>query len=178
MEQQQNPKSTKSYKQIRARNRYDMSVDIGVRGEIARRDGVKESEIEVQLQQQFVLLKRERYNDVSTGIKLSDVETQQVDWLWDQRIPFGKITILDGDPGMGKSLLAITIAARLSAGRPMPDGTPGWKGGALFIAPEDSVEDTIKPRMEAAGGDPSQMLLLNTALAFNAKRPEVYERPF
>jgi hypothetical protein len=96
------------------------------------------------------------------GIVLSQVETQQVDWLWQRRIPLGKITVLDGDPGLGKSLLAINIAACITTGRPMPDGTPGRQGSVILIAPEDSAEDTIKPRMEAAGGDPSRVLLLDT----------------
>lgn len=185
MQNQQNrptptPQFIKTYKQKRAKNRRDLSMTIGVQGEIARRDGVKESEIETQLQQKYLLLKREQYSDISTGIKLSDIEALQINWLWHRRIPFGKITILDGDPGMGKSLLAITIAAHLSIGRPMPGGPPdwGWQGSVLLIAPEDSAEDTVKPRVEAAGGDPSQIFLLNTALGFDAKRSEIYERPF
>jgi len=112
------------------------------------------------------------------GIKLSEVETQQIDWLWQRRIPLGKITILDGDPGMGKSLLAINIAACLSTGRPMPDGTPGRQGSTILIAPEDSAEDTIKPRMEAAGGDPSKVFLLNTIEDIDEKRLVVYPRTF
>ncbi len=115
------------------------------------------------------------------GILLSDVETQQIDWLWERRIPLGKITILDGDPGMGKSLLAINIAACVSTGHSMPDGTPGRQGGVILIAPEDAAEDTIKPRMEAAGGDTSQVLLLNTVDDINVqdvKKVKLYERPF
>jgi RecA-family ATPase len=63
---------------------------------------------------------------------------------------------------MGKSLLAIHIASCVSTGQPMPDGAAGKKGTVILIAPEDTAEDTIKPRVEAAGGDPSQMLLLNS----------------
>lgn len=59
------------------------------------------------------------------GLLLSEVETQKVHWLWEKRIPLGKNTLLDGDPGMGKSLLAIQVAACVTAGRPMPDGAPG-----------------------------------------------------
>src|SRR5258708_6963048 len=55
------------------------------------------------------------------GHLLAEVETRPINWLWHQRIPIGKITLLDGDPGMGKSLLAIDIAARVSTGQPMPD---------------------------------------------------------
>src|SRR2546428_3285714 len=112
---------------------------------------------------------------------LSQVETQQVDWLWQRRIPLGKITILDGDPGMGKSLLAIFIAACVSTGQPMPDGAPGKQGKVILIAPEDAAEDTIKPRVEAAGGDPSQVLLLDNMDLLNikdTKKIKINERPF
>jgi AAA domain-containing protein len=63
---------------------------------------------------------------------------------------------------MGKSLIAMNIAARVSTGQPMPDGTPDIQGGVIIIAPEDSPADTIKPRLEAARVDLSQVLLLNT----------------
>ncbi len=112
---------------------------------------------------------------------LSQVETQQVDWLWQRRIPLGKITILDGDPGMGKSLLAINIAACISTGQPMPDGAPGKQGKVILIAPEDAAEDTIKPRVEAAGGDPSQVILLETVEdldILDTKKINIRDRPF
>ena len=112
---------------------------------------------------------------------LSYVESQQVDWLWHRRIPLGKITILDGDPGMGKSLLSIFIAACVTTGQPMPDGVPGKQGKVILIAPEDAAEDTIKPRVEAAGGDPSQVLLLDNIEQLNikdTKKIKFGERPF
>src|SRR6266487_3234611 len=112
---------------------------------------------------------------------LSEVESQQVDWLWHRRIPLGKITILDGDPGMGKSLLSIFIAACVSTGQPMPDGAPGKQGKVILIAPEDAAEDTIKPRVEAAGGDPSQVLMIDNMDLLNikdTKKIKINERPF
>jgi hypothetical protein len=112
------------------------------------------------------------------GLFLSEVETQEVRWLWEKRIPLGKITILDGDPGMGKSLLAINVAARVSTGHPMPDGTPGTRGGVILIAPEDGAGDTLRPRLEVAGGDPSHILLLNTVEGLDAKKAKVSDRPF
>ncbi len=117
-------------------------------------------------------------NSEPPGQLLSEVETQEITWLWEKRIPMGTITVLDGDPGMGKSLIAAHIAACVSTGRPMPDGTPGKQGGVIFIAPEDSPQDTLKPRLEAAGGDPSQVLLLNTVEDLDAKRVKMYDRPF
>lgn len=117
-------------------------------------------------------------SEEAPGTLLSEVEAQEVHWLWERRIPLGKITILDGDPGMGKSLLAMNVAACVSTGRPMADGTVGRQGGVVLIAPEDGAGDTIKPRLEAAGGDPSQVLLLNTVESFDTKRVEIYQRPF
>jgi len=142
---------------------------------------VREREMERQYKKLFDTLKyteRGILGNDSIGVKLSEVETQPIEWLWRGRIPFGKITILDGDPGVGKSLLALTIAACVSTGRPMPDSTFGWQGGVILITPEDSPEDTIKPRMEAVGCDPSQVHLLNTAITYDTKTQDVYERPF
>src|SRR5712692_8400219 len=92
------------------------------------------------------------------GITLSNFKTQPLDWLWQQRILLGNLTVLDGDPG--KSLLALDLAARITAGKPMPDDTPCPQGSVILIAPEDAAGNTIKPRIEAAGGDPSRIRLL------------------
>jgi hypothetical protein len=112
------------------------------------------------------------------GMLLSEVETREVHWLWEKRIPLGKITLLDGDPGMGKSLLALQIAASVTTGQPMPDGTPGARGSVIMIAPEDGAGDTLRPRLEAAGGDPSQVLLLNIVEGLDARKIRVNDRPF
>jgi hypothetical protein len=60
----------------------------------------------------------------------------------------------------------------------MPDGTPGKHGNVILIAPEDGAGDTLKPRLEAAGGDPSRVLLLNTLESFNSKKLRIYDRTF
>ena len=65
-------------------------------------------------------------NSEPPGLLLSEVETQEITWLWEKRIPMGKITVLDGDPGMGKSLIAAHIAACVSAG-PCPMARPASK---------------------------------------------------
>ena len=59
------------------------------------------------------------------GTLLSDIASEQIHWLWEKRIPRGKLITLDGDPGLGKSLLTLDLAARITTGRPVPDGTPG-----------------------------------------------------
>jgi hypothetical protein len=82
-------------------------------------------------------------------------------WLWSGRIPAGKITVLDGDPGLGKSTLLCELAARISRGEPLPgDDTlagPGAPRGVLLLSAEDDVFDTIRPRIDAAGGDPQRI---------------------
>jgi hypothetical protein len=94
------------------------------------------------------------------GKPLSEVEPERVEWLWPRRIPKGKITVLDGDPDNGKSVLTTDLAARITAGLALPDGTPIEAAGAVIVSAEDGASDTIRPRFDAAGGDPSRALLL------------------
>ena len=96
--------------------------------------------------------------------RLIDIESKPVRWLWRDRIPLGKITILDGDPGLGKSLLSLDLAARLTTGRAMPDGTEGLDqpAGVVLLSAEDDPEDTIRPRLEAAGADLSRIAILSS----------------
>ena len=96
------------------------------------------------------------------GVLLSEVECERVAWLWPGRIPLGKITVLDGDPGLGKSTLALDLAARVTRGGLMPDGSPGVDGGVVILTAEDGLGDTVRPRLEAAGGDPTRVVALQT----------------
>jgi putative DNA primase/helicase len=90
------------------------------------------------------------------GVLLSDVQVEDFRWLWHGRAALGKITIADGDPGLGKSLFTTDLAARVSMGRAMPDGSPGLDGpaGVVLICGEDGLADTVKPRLLAAGASP------------------------
>ncbi len=92
-------------------------------------------------------------------VRLSDVTPETLRWLWPGRIPAGKITLLDGDPGLGKSTLLCELAARISRGEPLPgdDSGPGAPRGVLLFSAEDDVFDTIRPRIDAAGGDPKRV---------------------
>ena len=89
------------------------------------------------------------------------VSSKAVDWLWYPYIPYGKITILQGDPGEGKSTMMMQLAALITNGKAMPDGS-GDKipGNVIYQAAEDGIEDTIKPRLEAAGADCSRIAFL------------------
>jgi hypothetical protein len=98
---------------------------------------------------------------MAVGVFLSEVEPEQVTWLWDRRIPQGKLTVLDGDPGQGKSTVAFDLAARLTQGHGMPDGTGGGEAaGVVILSAEDGLADTIVPRLIAAGADRSRVLAL------------------
>src|SRR5690349_12561600 len=79
---------------------------------------------------------------------VGDLELRPVSWLWPGRLPLGKLAILDGDPGLGKSLVTLDLCARLSTGRPFPDGvaSPG-PAAAVVLNGEDGAEDTIRPRL-------------------------------
>lgn len=85
---------------------------------------------------------------------MADVEARPLKWLWPGRVALGKVTLLVGDPGLGKSTLALDIAARVSRGETMPDSSETSPVGRVLIASaEDGLEDTIRPRLEAAGAD-------------------------
>src|SRR5205807_5387801 len=86
-------------------------------------------------------------------IVLDEVQTSAARWLWRGWIPLGKLTVLDGDPGLGKSTLLLDLAARVTRGLAMPDGSTGMSGGVTLLTAEDSLGDTVRPRLEAAGAD-------------------------
>jgi hypothetical protein len=91
---------------------------------------------------------------VDLGPRLSEIEVERIEWLWDGRIVLGKLNILDGDPGLGKTMLALDIAARVTNGDTMPDGSPGiGPAGVVYFTAEDGQGDTLRPRLEAADGD-------------------------
>jgi hypothetical protein len=94
-------------------------------------------------------------------LRLVDVEPEAVAWLWPGRIPLGKVTLLEGDPDEGKSCVAIDIAARVTRGLAMPNtcDAASEPAGVVFVTAEDGLADTIRPRLDAAGGDPERVLV-------------------
>src|SRR5438067_1451061 len=91
---------------------------------------------------------------------LDRVPDQPLSWLWPGRIPQGHLTLLDAAPGSGLSLLALTLAACVSSGSPLPDGTPTQQGYVLLLAPYDSPTDILKARLQAAGSVPDHVQLV------------------
>ena len=87
-------------------------------------------------------------------IQLSQVETQMVRWLWYPFIPYGKLTIIQGDPGDGKSTFILNIAAMLSKGQGFDtDMEQGNPVNVIYQTAEDGLADTVKPRLESASED-------------------------
>ncbi|MBE0430084.1 MAG: AAA family ATPase [Thermoleophilia bacterium] len=108
------------------------------------------------------------------GFLFSEVKPEHITWLWDGRVPFGKLSILDGDPGQGKSTIALDVAARLSRGHAMPDGSGGGEpAGVVILSSEDGAGDTIRPRLEAAGADLGRIKGLDTCPDDDGGHPPV-----
>ena len=96
-------------------------------------------------------------------IKASDVTIKEIEWLWYPFIPYGKVTILQGDPGDGKSLMVLKLAAMLTRGEPMPftDGDGQEPINVIYQSSEDDADDTIVPRFLRSGGDPERLLFIS-----------------
>jgi len=120
---------------------------------------------------------------VGPEIKRFDaVERSRVRWLWDQRIARGKLTLLAGDPGLGKSFITCDLASRVSTGKAFPgevydNGNPMDRqpAVAVLLSAEDDPSDTIRPRLEAAGADLHRVAVItgfrsgSSVTAFNLK---------
>lgn len=94
--------------------------------------------------------------------RLSDVEPQDVAWLWHPYIPLGKLTLLEGDPGLGKTFISLTLAAAITRGWPLlsQTGAPGddlEPADVLYMSAEDGLADTLRPRLDAADADVSRV---------------------
>jgi putative DNA primase/helicase len=88
------------------------------------------------------------------------VEMKRVDWLWSNHLACGKLTLLSGPSELGKSSIAIDWVARLTNGSEWPDGDSAPLGSAVIISSEDAIDDTIVPRLAAAGADLQRVHLL------------------
>jgi hypothetical protein len=103
-------------------------------------------------------------------VRLSMIKRERIEWLWNARVPRRKITVLDGDPGLGKSCALLDLAARVTRGRAMPDEpeeTLHEPGNVLVLSAEDGAADTIRPRFDEARGDPERLFVLTSI-----KRPD------
>ena len=116
------------------------------------------------------------------GVLVSDIQRENIEWLWKDRLALGKLTILDGDPGLGKSTLYCDIAARITTGMPWPDAIldsntiKRQPRGVVIVTCEDGIGDTIRPRLEEAGADLDKCRVIQT-VRFN-KRQRRFTRAY
>ena len=93
--------------------------------------------------------------------KMSEVEETVVQWLWYPFIPFGKVTLIQGNPGKGKTWLAMAIAAYCTNGKELPNALPIEPFNVLYQTAEDGIADTIKPRLAKCGADMTRVRFIN-----------------
>ena len=94
-------------------------------------------------------------------ICMNDVEQTEVDWLWYPYIPFGKLTIVQGNPGEGKTFFAMQLAAACTNQKFLPDMEPFEPFNMIFQTAEDGLGDTVKPRLVSAGADLKRVLVID-----------------
>ena len=95
-------------------------------------------------------------------IKMSEVQSQEIEWLWYPFIPYGKLTIVQGDPGDGKTTLILNIAAKLSKGEGMDNDMKLMESmNIIYQTAEDGLADTVKPRLEKAGAGCERILIID-----------------
>ena len=92
---------------------------------------------------------------------LADIKAEHIKWLWKNRIPEGKLSLIVGDPGIGKSFFTIFMAAHVTTGKPWPGSfAPIEVGKVLMLSAEDGLVDTVRPRADAAGADAKKIYVI------------------
>ena len=98
-------------------------------------------------------------------IKMSEIQSQEVAWLWFPFIPYGKLTIVQGDPGDGKTTLVLNIAAKLSKGEGLDSKMKLTEPlNVIYQSAEDGLADTVKPRLEAAGANCENISVIDESI--------------
>ncbi len=94
-------------------------------------------------------------------INMEDIKCENVEWLWYPFVPYGKITIIQGDPGEGKTTLVLQMIAKLTKGESIINGETKESINVIYQTAEDGLSDTIKPRLVAANADCSKVLVID-----------------
>ncbi len=109
-------------------------------------------------------------------INMADVEATEVKWLWYPYIPYGKVTIIQGDPGEGKTTLILNLAALLSKGEKLPESEEKYEPiNIIYQTAEDGLSDTVKPRLMAANAEHERITVIDegiSELSFTDERLE------
>jgi len=95
-------------------------------------------------------------------IRMDEVEATEIDWLWYPYIPYGKITVIQGDPGDGKTTAVLAIAAAATTGATLPESkTATGPMSVIFQTAEDGLGDTVKPRLVQSGADCGRVIVID-----------------
>ena len=98
-------------------------------------------------------------------IKMSEIQSQEVAWLWFPFIPYGKLTIVQGDPGDGKTTLVLNIAAKLSKGEGLDSKMKLTEPlNVIYQSAEEGLADTVKPRLETAGANCENISVIDESI--------------
>ena len=106
-------------------------------------------------------------------IRMSDVQPEEVNWLWYPYIPFGKLTIIQGDSGEGKTTFVLAVISAMTKGEALPERDAAEPVNIIYQTAEDGLADTIRPRLDALGADCSRVLVIdesNKELSLNDDR--------
>lgn len=96
---------------------------------------------------------------------LADIKAKPINWLWHGRIALGKVTIIAGNPGLGKSQITASIAAIITTGGLFPaDAIPCPRGNVIFLSAEDDAADTIRPRLEAVSANLDNIFIIDSTI--------------
>jgi putative DNA primase/helicase len=117
--------------------------------------------------------------DRVTYRRVADIPAKPIHWLWEGRIARGKVSMLAGNPGLGKSQVTASMAAIVSTGGNWPvDKTPCEVGNVVILSAEDDPADTIRPRLEAAGADLSRVFIIDAVVDGTSANGGVIRRGF
>jgi archaellum biogenesis ATPase FlaH len=95
-------------------------------------------------------------------IRMNEVEAVEIEWLWYPYIPYGKITVIQGDPGDGKTTAVLAIAAAVTTGAALPEtGAAASPMSVIFQTAEDGLADTVKPRLVQSGADCRRVIVID-----------------
>ena len=108
-----------------------------------------------------IVLKEPPKKDSVKIIRMSDVELTPVDWLWKPYLPFGKLSVLQGNPGEGKTYFAMHLAAACTNGKLLPNMERLEPFNVIYQTAEDGLGDTVKPRLIEAGADLDRVLVID-----------------
>jgi putative DNA primase/helicase len=113
------------------------------------------------IEKEFGLTKTETNTDCLEFLNANDIEPVPIEWLWEERIAKGKLTLIAGDPGLGKSQVTVDLASIVSSGGVFPCGSICKEGVVLFFTAEDDFADTIVPRLHACNANLEKINLFN-----------------